>query len=303
LKKFLFIVNPVSGGGRWHKVEKTFNRAAENNAKIDKIICRYPGHAKEIAESMKRKYEVIVAVGGDGTVHEVLNGIGEKGNNIFGVLPIGSGNDFARLCGHNENFEENLKNLLYYKSVKYFNIGRVSFTEHDLSSPLKSYIFINSLGIGFDAFAAWFASQNRRLNGLPKYLAAVLKALFLYKPLEAEAEFDGVKFAGLKLLFAIGNGKTSGGGFPLNPLADPCDGLLDACFADAFSITRILKFLPMAVTGRHINKSGINNLTFSSGKIKLNNAAHMHIEGEVVSKNLKEAFIEILTDRLSVIVK
>lgn len=262
----------------------------------------YPGHAEEIARENKSKYDVIVAVGGDGTVFEIINGLGEDACNILGVLPTGSGNDFARTCSLRKDFEQNLNILLTAKHVKYFDMPKVVYSCFDESDISHTRYFVNSLGIGFDALVAYLAKQNVALKGLRRYLLAVFKALMSYKPVEATVQFDNEVFSGKNLLFAVGNGKTSGGGFYLNPKAEPDDKILNICFAENFGIFKILRFLPFAVAGRHINKSGITNIEFEKATFKLNTPNYLHMEGEVETKNLKELTIELCQNRIPVIV-
>jgi len=302
MKRYLFIINPVAGNRQWDKVSSIFYSITEKYTNIRHLFCMYPGHATEIARENKSKYDVIIAVGGDGTAFEVVNGLGEEVNNILGVLPIGSGNDFARTANILKDFTSNLKILLEAKHVKYFDIPKVTYYNTNEPEIINQKYFINSLGIGFDAFVAYLAKENVALTGILRYLLAVFKALMNYKPLNAEAVFDNEIFIGEKLLFSIGNGKTSGGGFYLNPAAEPDDKFLNACFADNFGILKILRFLPFAVLGRHLNKSGIYSLEFKNAKIKLSNSGFLHLDGEVVTKNLKEISVEICENRLPIIV-
>lgn len=312
MKNFLFIINPVSGNGKWEKVRPVFENATRDLANTRYFFTRYPGNGREIAEEQKNNFDVIVAVGGDGTVHEVINGFGEDSKNIFAVLPIGSGNDFAHAINMSNNFTDNLNMILQAKHVKFLDMPKISYTDldsldSDHDSPDKNHdihesYFINSLGIGFDALVSHLSKENIALKGIFRYLLAVFKALIRYKALDVEADFDGEKFSGKKLLIAVGNGKTSGGGFYLNPAAEPDDKQLDVCMADDFSFFKILRVLPLTLFGKHIKTSGINNFAFKKATINLKEPNYLHMEGEVATKNLREVTIELSEKRLPVIV-
>jgi len=302
MKKFLFVINPVSGNKSWNKYKELFHSAISDHNFIDFIMTEKPGHATHIAKNNKCLYDVIVAVGGDGTVNEVINGLEDTYPSIFGVLPIGSGNDFARTAGMTSDFSENMDLILRTNNVKYFNTGKISFSSSNSPVLNNSSYFINALGIGFDAFVAHLSHETKYLTGFIRYFWAVLKGLLKYKALEVEGLFDGHrKISGSKILVDIGNGKTSGGGFYLNPAAKPDDDLFDVCTAEDFSLLKILRILPLAIKGLHINKPGIESFTFKEANINLSIGNYVHADGEVIGKDVKRIHIKLCDNRIPVI--
>ena len=264
------IVNLHAGSGKtvsiWRKAEILLAEAGipYDNKYTD---CKY--HATEIAfQAASEGYRKFIAVGGDGTIHEVLEGImkyacGTESVSVsdfsIAVIPIGSGNDWIRIHGINRNLERTIE-LIRNESLVRQDVVRVSVfepvaePEQLLSAePVRTSYMVNIGGVGFDARVCERVNEQKLggKKGKLLYINSLLYNLFHFKPFSATVFCDGRKlFEGGCFSIAVGTGKYSGGGLRQTPDAVFDDGLLDYTVIPPFSVTRILKEAPKLFTGR-----------------------------------------------------
>jgi len=298
-------VNPISGKGRGKKAIPIIEfYCSENNVNYTIVETEYTKHATELAKANKNNFDVIVAVGGDGTVNEVINGIGNEVSLTFTVLPVGSGNDFVKNLGINGNIKDNLSIIHDPEEHEIIevDIGNIQFTEVE-SDTIKHHKFINCLGIGFDAYVGHLNQKNKVLSGLSSYVYAVLRALFNFKMINVDLDFNETKYSGDKLMISIGNGISSGGGFYLTPNAIINDGLLDITIFETVTRARLLTALPMALLNKIEKVPEAKLLTSENLKLKLNTPYFVHCDGEIISEKLTTAEISTNQNVLKVIKK
>ena len=213
---FHFIINPVAGGGRakriWPEIQE---RLKAQGIDHEWSVTRGPGDAARIAAGLPDGVTA-VAVGGDGTLSEMIGGLGP--GRIIGLIPAGRGNDFARTARISAFPLTALKQLLTGE-VRPFDLPYVN------GRP-----FLNVAGIGFDAHVAQKAEGTRGRGALP-YLSAVLQTLSRYRPHRLVVEVDGQASEGKVFLLAVGNCRYFAGGMKICPSAYFDDGLLDICIA------------------------------------------------------------------------
>ena len=295
LKKF--IVNPSAGKGRGKRyivpLQKALHSLAIPNSNI--FITQYPGHATEIVNSKNFAESSIFCIGGDGTLNEIINGVKQGFNSPIGIIPVGSGNDFARAIGNLSNDFNLEKYILSTRSIK-CDIGQVVVRRNNEIKLNKK--FISSLGIGFDAFVASKICSIQVLSGLPLYISSVILSLFSYKAPKCSviSEELALNFTDKVFLFAIGNTETAGGGFKLNPDAKIDDGYLNLCMARNISKTTLLQVLPKAITGTHIFDSRVESYKFKLLKYLTTEKVFLHVDGEVIEleEGEKEIGVSIL---------
>jgi diacylglycerol kinase (ATP) len=182
-------------------------------------------------------------VGGDGSVHEAANGLlgaGVAEPPPLGVVPVGTGNDFARAVGTSR--------LRPAHAIAALAAGRVA--RFDAGSVAGEW-FVNSMGAGFDAQTAERANRLRRLRGFAAYAVAVVQSLAHIRMLPVVAEWDGGAFGGEALLIELGNNSSTGGGFRLVPDARCDDGRLDLCLMSCKGLRGALARLPAVLLARH----------------------------------------------------
>jgi diacylglycerol kinase (ATP) len=248
---YTIIVNPTSGRGNgeifYPLIEK---RLSELGVHFEMVRTEGPEHAILLAEAASRSgSEVVVAVGGDGTANEVLNGLvmarqtGE-GEAVLGLIPVGRGNDFAFGSGSALGFEEACQALVTGWR-KWIDVGCVRGGNY----PEGRY-FGNGVGIGFDAVVGFESLKMKRLQGFPSYIVAALKTIFLYyKAPLVKVEFDGQELQLPALMVSVMNGKRMGGGFFMAPEGQPDDGLFDMCIVHQVSRPGIFKLIPRFMKG------------------------------------------------------
>ncbi len=286
---YFFIVNPVSGRGKGkHLGERLKQRLSQLSIDFELHWTERPGHAIELAEQGAKKHAVVVAVGGDGTLNEVVNGLVENGGTL-GLIPVGSGNDFARAVQIPFTFETALEILLKGKKRK-IDVGKAN----------ERY-FHNGVGIGFDAWVVHNSLKVKRLRGNAIYLYSVLRTLMNYKPVPLELSFNGAVKIDDYFMISVGNGVSMGGGFYLTPDAEIDDGLFDLCLIQNMPVVSILKNLLKVYTGKHkedprVEMARTNRLTIESRK-----PFGVHVDGELLSLKLKKMIIEIIPRGLEII--
>jgi YegS/Rv2252/BmrU family lipid kinase len=301
--KTLLIVNPESGKGRGGKLLNHIKQYITENANdctIKLTTCR--GHATEIIKKESPGYQKIIVTGGDGTLNEVINGLDLTTEKQIGLLPIGSGNDFAKALSLPKSIDNNLT-LVFNDTPRQISpdIGQVSIL-NDNEEVIKSSRFTNSCGIGFDAYVAHLNQTNKVLSGLSSYIVAILKALWEHNSVNIEARFDDREYSGEKLFVCIGNGETAGGGLYLTPGAVIDDGYLNYTIVERVSRLKLLRYLPLAVINKLTGIKYVQMSKFKDAYIKLRQPFYVHNDGEIVSDSASIIKVESLTSELKFIV-
>jgi len=283
------ILNPRSGNGKNEKhIPSIISHFKTKNIPFGYHVTTHSDDARKVASEVKEKFQIVVAAGGDGTINEVVNGIAGS-NTILGILPLGSGNDFAKAMRYPKQFNQCLE-LLSNQGSRTIDLALIEALNS--VSEKKSKYFINSVGIGLDAQVASEAGRINWVRGLPKYSVAALNVVFGYKAESSwvsSAEFESV---GKHLLISIGNGKSSGGGFYLTPEALLDDGMLDVCLAKNLSIFEILKIFPFVFLGKHARFQKIEMRRTTKLVVKTETDLPVHVDGEVLGLDIREVRIE-----------
>lgn len=251
----VFVVNPASANGstrrRWPEMA---HRAAELGLVGHSLLSERPGQIAELARSASEEgARLVVAVGGDGTVNEAVNGLMrvEPGRRAeLATIPRGTGKDFARSFGIPTDVESALR-AARDGSTRTVDVGHASFAAWD-GSPEESY-FTNFAGAGISgAIAARANTSSKALGGRVSFLWATTSVFIRWRNSEYEVEIDGERRSGrmLEVLAAIGS--QLAGGMRLAPEADPADGLFDvALIGDATKID-FVRTLPKIYRGTYL---------------------------------------------------
>lgn len=242
--KIAYIVNPTAGSGR---AERVWARLAANHPQIAKEahFTRAPGDGEEMAAKLVAAgCEALVAVGGDGTLHETLNGaLRSSPNPLIGIIPAGTGNDFARSVSLPRDPERALAICLSGEAQP-IDVGLVN-----------GRAYINVAGFGFDAAVAEeVASRSvKGATGPIPYLMAVFHQLKTFRPRPLSIRFDDQVIEAPVLFGAVGNGSTYGGGMKICPHARVDDGALDLCLAGDLGPVETLVNLVKVFRGLHLD--------------------------------------------------
>ncbi len=231
--RWFVIVNPISGGGKGlADFPKISHLLRENGIEHDPAFTEHRYHATELAvEAVNRGYRKIIAIGGDGTLNEAVNGLFiqkqcEPKDILLAVIAVGTGNDWVRTFGIPRNYSAVIRAIK--EGYSYLqDVGKVTYTE---SNYEQSRYMVNVAGLGFDAYVIKIFNhlKLKGYKGKWLYLYSLLKGYFSAKPAGATIEVDG-KVIYNKLLFslAVGICRYNGGGIQQLPLAVANDGLLD----------------------------------------------------------------------------
>lgn len=302
MSEYTCILNPVAGRGAARKVLAPLQKLLqEQNVSHELILTSRAGEATEIARQAPGPF--VVAVGGDGTVNEVANGlIGTE--KCLGVIPAGSGNDFIKTIGIGSGLEHTFGKLLA-RRTKRIDVGTVECLgddmQHDSPGPAKRY-FVNGVGVGFDAAVAARTREIKYLRGTLLYVAAVLDMLGKFKAPTFQVTTDSGQTTSKNLLIAVGNGTCAGGGFYLTPEAKIDDGLFDVCLIDDIGIGTILMLMPRVMVGKHVHAKQVKFLRTKKLNLLADRGFYVHADGEIVGRNATTVRIDMLESALSVLV-
>lgn len=303
-----FIVNPKSRTGKglniWRDVKKYLK---DNNIKYKAMDTKYEGHATELAKELcKLPYDKInlVVIGGDGTINEVLNGITDFDKINFGVIPTGSGNDFARGLGIKGNPVEQLVKIIMSEKTDAIDIGKVTWGEEE-----KSRYFAISSGVGLDAIVCKKALTSKLKTFLNKlhlgkltYIILTVQTLFSMTTADFKVKLDGEERDLTKVIFSAAmNFRAEGGGVPMAPRADAKDGLLSVCMVHTIPKWRTFFCLPFLCAAKHEKIKGFDIVNCKKCEIEISEPVVLHADGEYV-EDVNVVTFECVPGRLNLIV-
>jgi diacylglycerol kinase (ATP) len=304
---FYVIFNPMASRGGAARTEDAIRKTfRELGVRCELVRTERRGHAVELAaRAAEDGWPAVVAVGGDGAVHEVANGLmqvaGEGQSVPMGVIPVGSGNDFIKLLKLPSHRPEAAVRQVVAAQPRSVDIGRV-IRHRAGGGPAGVWYFTNGVGVGFDAQVAQHARAIQRLRGVAIYAWAVIKTLTDLRSPRIEVGVDGRQIADRPLILTtVSNGPCHGGSFWLCPNASIDDGLLDILIADARSLPNVLRLLPRVVLGKHLDQWGVEMHHGRRVSIRSEAPLPIHADGEIVADWVRELEIEILPGRLQVL--
>lgn len=301
MSRVTVILNPTAGRGAGARLSPQIAGWLKScGLDFDLVATAAPGHATTLArDAVAQGRESVIAVGGDGTANEVLNGLIQAGNGpggtALGILPIGTGNDFAFGAGLSLDLQAACQVATRGQS-RMLDVGRVQADGQDVR------YFGNGMGIGFDAMANIESRKLKRLRGSLLYLVAVLRTLaFYYDAPRTTICVDGEDFVQPCLLISIMNGCRMGGGFYITPDSQMDDGLLDLCVASQVSRAKMMRFVPRFMRGTHITDSDI---TMNQGRrvtVVSESPWAAHVDGEIYGVGARCYKVELLPQHLRLI--
>jgi diacylglycerol kinase (ATP) len=294
------IANPLAGRGRGqHTITYVSKALPKKGLPFNLVQTEYPGHATELARlAVAEGYKTIVALGGDGTINEVVNGLCmDLGNDPnpadvvkLGIIPAGSGNDFAYAVGLPPKAPEALDRLAQGTS-RLVDMGRIN-----------DRFFAYGVGIGFDAEVNIESQKIKWLRGMMLYLIALLKVLiFQNKSYELEITFDDTRLIQQAMMVSVANGRRYAGAFLITPDAQVDDGLLNLCIVSPLSRLDMLRFMPLVFKGYHTNLKVVKLFSARQIKVKSSSPLVSHVDGEVFGLGEKCYEFSLLPGRLRVI--
>lgn len=245
----------------------------------------HAGHARELAQQAgQEKFEVIFSAGGDGTLNQVVNGIADAGwtNSppTLGLIPLGSGNDFAGAIGVTADVTQIIQ-LLESNRPKLTDIGKISCRNHQGQRITRYFLNACSLGMG-PATVRQMEKMPLWLNAELRYLYSIVKTFFTYKPKHVEFKADSWKWEGKARVMAIANGKSFGNRIYIAPYSKPDDGILDIFLASDVPLLKFLLYLQQIKSARQITDSRIQYAHTTRIEITSPESVPLEAEGELV---------------------
>lgn len=302
-KRIKLIINPNADRGNAWPHASDLKHIAEQYGEADWAGTVYPTHATEIAkQAAEEGYDIVVALGGDGTVHEVINGLMSadvEKRPLFGVVPLGSGNDYAVNIGMDTHPQKALHQLLEGQ-VKKFDLATI-----EDEGGRKEY-WNNTVAIGFGGAVSVYSRDITRLRGFIMYLWAVLLTIFRsYIKLGIKVKTDREEIEDTFMMITVNIGPREGGGFVTGPNAIMDDGELDISYATEASRLQMLYMLPFFMEGK---QERFKEVTFSRAKtidLQSDKPLWLHTDGEIFAgfeHDVRHLKFEILPQELAVLV-
>ena len=254
LSRARVIVNPVAGAGRTAKKwPQVMARLKSIGLRFEHDLTEAPGHAVELARSAVNKgYRLVVSVGGDGTIHEIVNGLHDTGSMAdvwLSIISTGTGHDYIRTIGIPHDHVEACQCLTRPRKLT-VDLGVV---EYLAQGQAAKRLFVNFAGLGFDAEVVKATTQRfKSLGAWPSYLMGLLTTMVSHRGKQVSIKVDGEVEDRKVCLVLMGNGKYGGGGMLSTPDADIRDGCFDVLIIDDLSKPDLLWSLPRVYRGTHL---------------------------------------------------
>jgi len=287
--RVIILLNPTAKLGKARRLlERALKVFRRQRVRFDVRESQSSQHLMELARGAREeKPDLIVSAGGDGTHHHVINGL-FRSDIPLGLLPLGTGNDFAKGVGMPMDVQSAAAALLK---------GQVR--EIDVAQA-GAAIYGCIAGVGFDSTVTHYANEHARwLSGSLAYTWSLLRCMREYRPQSLEIIADGESFSGDVVFAVVGNNASYGGGIRLAPRAKLDDGLLDICIIPYMSRLELLRWVPRAYRGEHLHHPRIKY--FQARKITLRSAARMELFGDGEFLQELPATIEVVPRALRVI--
>jgi diacylglycerol kinase (ATP) len=265
------VLNPSAGKGRAGGSREFVSRFLEaRGVRPVWHVTEGPGHAGGIVGGLPEEVPV-VAVGGDGTVHEVAKACVGTGR-VMGILPAGSGNDYVKALGVGTNLRRALTILVG---------GKVRVVD---TAEVNGVPFNNGLGIGFDAeVAAGVALAPAYLGGTGRYLWSVGRLLKDFRCHEARLTLDGRVIEARTILVAVALGTTYGSLFRLTPDAVLDDGMFDVIWSEEVNRAEVLRLIPSALRGTLARRRKVHTARAREVEVVLEDEIAAHVDGEMLA--------------------
>lgn len=288
--KYKLIANPAARRGKAPAVVLRVVEAFKKRGLLfDLELTQGPRDAAKIARRALADFDVIVAVGGDGTVSEIVPGMLFSGKPLA-IIPGGSGNDFIKSLRVPNNIEQAVDIIIRGKA-RVIDAGRINDT-----------YFANAVGFGFDAAVNRTSyTINHSKRGLLLYVCALIKTLGKYDPVQLKVTMNGETFDRETFLLAIGNGTTVGGGFKLTPHAKIDDQLLDVTVVRPLGLPALLFHLPKVFRGTFDRVKYATLLRTERLEVETRGPVPIHVDGEVYAGNETRFTIEVIPRALAII--
>jgi diacylglycerol kinase (ATP) len=280
------IVNPMSSGGitrmKWPRIRRLLDKTG---LKYDHQLTEGPNHATELAkDAVNQGYRQVIAVGGDGTIHEVVNGLIDtsgKSEVVLGIISTGTGNDFARSIGTLGTYRNTVSRLAM-TTEKSIDVGVVEYNND--KGAKQQRIFVNMAGVGFDAAVLHATKKRFRVVSAIPYWISGIYTYARYRPTHMTINIDG-KIENKKAMgVIINNGYSFAGGMRMAPDADMADGLFDTVVLGNINPLEFIRGLSMVYKGTLGNHPKVDTYKAKSIEINSKEKLYLQADGELLGR-------------------
>ncbi len=298
IMKFLVILNPYANRWRAANGKEAICRAFDA-AKLDYTLAPTSGEGDAIRlarHAARDGFQAVVAAGGDGTVHEVVNGLMQAAKTAvddrptlpLGILPLGNGNDFNDLLGLPRDVSEIAK-ILSAGHTHLIDVGEVN-----------DIFFNNNCAAAMEPLVTLESRKLKNITGNLRYILGLMRALLKLKAWEMSIEWEGGSYHGPTYLLSVCNGRRVGKLFTIAPDAEFDDGVFDVIFAPKMSMPRVIQFLSRLIFAKHLDHPDVKHFRTPWIRFTSKPGTPIHADGEILTDAWTDVDIRLLPKRLQV---
>lgn len=282
MQRIPVVLNPTAGRGSAGEREEELHRISrELGFELEIFRTEGPEHAQVLVREFCARAEPVVgAAGGDGTVNSVAQALCGT-STALGIIPIGSGNDYARTLGLPQDLKKALQ-ILGYGQPRQMDVGEA-----------QGRFYLNSLGMGIDGQIAYDYQTHRFLRGEVGYLLATVFEALRFRPVGMEVRTESQSYAGDLLMVAVMNGPWAGGGFCLAPQARPDDGQLELTIVGHYPRLVRLVVLPKTRDGSYLALRRTKIMSVRRAEIRAEHPLFVHMDGELLPERTSQVVVEL----------
>ncbi|WP_391116498.1 diacylglycerol/lipid kinase family protein [Psychrobacillus sp. L3] len=286
MNKVVFIVNEYAGQGRGKKIWASWK--SKITFPYSYYLTEFSGHATEIAKNCAENSVedvFIIAIGGDGTIHEIISGVTEYEHVRIGVISAGSGNDFGRTFSVFQTAEQLQEYVNDFDPYEELDLGKLTSTQ-------DSYVFMNNAGFGFDAKVVYSVNNSKWkkwLNALElgklTYILYVIKELLTFNRFSftLHTEEDTIKFDDVWFI-VVCNQPFFGGGMKISPNSQPNDQLIEMTVVNKLARWKLLFIFGTVFFGKHTKYKEVKQFQAKNFRITMHDQVYGHVDGEFSCK-------------------
>ncbi|CAN5412874.1 diacylglycerol kinase family lipid kinase [soil metagenome] len=289
------ILNPASSGGKTIKllpiVTALFARSGRAH---DIYVTARAGETDEVAKQMiGRNHDILVAIGGDGTINEVGSAIlADERDVTLGIIPSGNGSDFVRTLGLPKSTPDAVSLILKNPKSR-IDAGSVTFDDGE------SKYFLNVAGLGFDSIVAEYTIGSRLPGSTLPYIVSVLKAMRVYKNMMMRVESPDFNWEGRAASVLVANAKYVAGGMKIAPMAEIDDGKVDLAVLGDLSNFEMIRATPGLYSGKHTNHPKFTHRATTELRVTTERPVRVQVDGELSQTG--PATFKVLPGALSIL--
>jgi diacylglycerol kinase (ATP) len=292
--RHLVIMNPAAGRGRRKRDPRSVSDAfLARSLDFEIALTERPGHAREIVAERGPEFDAVVVAGGDGSLHEVVQAL-DLDRHRLGLLPAGTGNDFAWTVGWPSDLDRGLDRIAA-GGERRVDLGTWRI---ETAEGTRAGRFHNNVGLGFEALVNRASHRVTSVHGPLLYVLALVRTLPRYRSYLLRFAWEGEEYEGPAVLATIQNGKRVGGTFLLAPEARIDDGRLDLVFTGGMSFPRMMALLPRTFRGGHLRSRRVRAVQSPWVEVDAPGGVPVYVDGEFLSADVKRLRLEALPGAL-----